>query len=112
MEDYKNQISDLIRFNDCSTNKIKELENQNENLRDIIKKLEQENSNVQIECKNNIEFLEDEKNSNINLQNQLDEMNFKFSNLMKFCDEIKTAKQNHYESSTEILRKLNYLYKE
>jgi hypothetical protein len=73
--------------------------------------MEKENQIVKNECKNNIDFLEEEKNLNLDLQNQIDEMNFKFSEMMKLCKNIKNIKENYYISSGNILRNLNNFYK-
>ncbi len=69
IDEYKIQMSDLIRFNDCSTIKIKELEDQRNNMREMLKKLESENSNLNSEYKRGIDLFEEGKIVNENLRN-------------------------------------------
>jgi len=61
LDEYKVKMTDLIRFNDCSTMKIKELEEQRDDFREIIRNIETENLHLNSESKKNYEIFEEER---------------------------------------------------
>lgn len=110
--EYKNQISELIKFNDNSTKKIKELEEQKLNMINIIKDLENQNSNLISDLKYKNELFENEKNLNIVLKNQLENYKIKTHNLYSIAKDLESIKSSHRIESERIFFNLFNFYKE
>ena len=112
IEEYKCQMTDLIRFNDCSTIKIKELEDQRENLRDIVKKLENENLNLNSECRKKMDLYEIEKNSKDDIQNEYENLKQRVQILVQMFKDFQNIKENHKNKADKFFNNLFKFYKD
>jgi hypothetical protein len=112
IEEYKNKMNDLIRFNDCSTLKIKELEDLRENLREMIRKIESENIELNSEYRKKQEMFENEKILTIDLQSKLDKMRLNLQTLSLMFQDLRKIKDIHKDQFDNFFSNLYKFYKE
>jgi len=110
IEEYKIQMTDLIRFNDCSTLKIKELENQRDNLREIITKLETETLNINLECRKKIELYEEERIQKENILRDHDYLKEKVKMLIQMLKDLNVLKDVNKNKSDKFFNNLFKFY--
>jgi len=110
IDEYKIQMTDLIRFNDCSTMKIKELEDQRDNFREIIHKLETENLNLNSECRKNFELYEDERNTKDAFKSDYEFLKERVRNMVQMLKELQSFKDANKNEADKFFDNLFNFY--
>lgn len=105
-------MTDLIRFNDCSTMKIKELEDQRDNFREMIRKLETGNLNLNSEFRKNIDLFEEERNIKEGLKSDYDFLKERVKTMVQMLKELQMFKDNNKNEANKFFNDLFKFYNE
>jgi len=105
-------MTDLIRFNDCSTTKIKELENQRDNFIEIIRKLENENLNFNSKYMENVELLDEERNIKEGLKSDYEYLKEKVRTMVCMLKDLQMFKDADKNEANKFFNNLFKFYNE
>lgn len=105
-------MTDLIRFNDCSTLKIKELEDQRDKFREMIRKLENENLDLNSKVGENIDLYEEERKIKDNLRSDYEYLKEKVKKMVLMLKDLQSSKETNKIEGEKFFNNLFKFYSE